>query len=232
MPTAILISGETRTFKWCYDNLRHYVFGRIPDLYFFVSVADDAQAKDMNRLCEHFKNVFIEVVKQPDIPEPAVPPYSIAGYAPSSPPQAILRQFWHLARVWDFFQSVTGPIPEYVVRCRPDLFFRKLDFATHPYCALAPYWGGYGGVNDRFAIMPYALSRDYFRTFHRIEKFMAEGAPLHPETLLALSLGGAYRRTLNAEFCTVRMPNAKGEMTLVEPDHRPGDLIDYLADRQ
>ncbi len=134
--------------------------------------------------------------------------------------------------MWQFCQEKGGDDAEVVVRCRPDLWFRKMHMpsfrADNPQL-FVPYWGGYGGINDRFAVMSGKTASAYFNAFNALPYLLSKGCPFHPETLLSRAAPVATR-TLRAEFCTVRMPNDKGEMTLVEPDFRPGDIFDYLAD--
>lgn len=235
MKTSVLISGNARTFKQCYPNLRFYVFNRLWNPHFFVSVADDAQAKDMEQLREDFKEVHIEYEPQPTLPEPPEAQVMSAGWANSSPPQAILRQFWHLQRVWQFCQEKGGDDAEVVVRCRPDLWFRKMHMPLVPPAGrnkiFVPWWGGYGGVNDRFAIMSGSVAPAYFNVLGAMPRALKAGVPFHPETLLSWALP-IVSRTLRAEFCIARLPNEQNEIKLIEPDIRPGDMADYLADLQ
>lgn len=138
MSTAILISGQTRSFSTCLPNLNWFVFRHLKDPHFFLSVADDEQAKDVHLLEGLYPDrVFIEKVSQPDIPEPHPSKAKHAPYAISSPPQAILRQLWALNRVWDFMQETQEKRSGSAnvecgfttfVRCRPDLWFRRMEF--------------------------------------------------------------------------------------------------------
>lgn len=237
MKTAVLISGQARTFRHVYLNQKFYVYSKLVEPTFYVSVANDAEAEDMSLLRADFPQVHFEKVEQPVLPEPEAPKYAISGYANTSPPQSILRQLWHLNRVWEFMTEQGGLKADVFIRIRPDLFFRKFHTpqlaSREDICV--PYWGGYGGINDRLAVIGGSVSAlGYFGAYRHLQKYLDAGVPLHPETLLGYSAArtGLIRRTLNAEFSIVRPANDKGELRVVEPDHRPGDIFDYLNDQQ
>lgn len=176
--------------------------------------------------------------------------YSHEPYAISVHPQAVLRQLWQLERGWAManarvneglkeayaFQRVYG----LVVRCRPDLWFRScglplfVNLMVNPHpksiCetdgsqAWCPWWGRFGGCNDRFAILGTKAAEAYFTTYSRIPKLIADGCPLHPESLVAASLqdaGCTIYDTMRAEFSTLRMDGTfrDPEITMVDIAH-------------
>ena len=116
-----------------------------------------------------------------------------------------------------------------VVRHRPDLFFHRLEWprAIGYNDVFVPYWGSYGGINDRFAIMGIGGAEYYFSAYDHAASFLREGCPLHPETLSAAALAvlfASVRPTLLAEFTGVRLPDAAGHcetvpMVVTEHDH-------------
>ncbi len=222
MKTAILISGQMRTFASCYPNIRWMVLRHYPHAEFFVSCEDDAQASTAELLLEHYPadRVNIERVKQPFVPEPQHVEL-LRNRGPSrgaATTQAILRQLWHLNRVWDFFhecetkrrwaekQALLVDRFQRIIRLRPDLFFHRFDPPAFPPCVITgndisrhydepalrtcftPWWSRWGGVNDRVAVMGPAAAAHYFRTFTVKEELFDSGAPLHPESLLLGSL--------------------------------------------
>jgi hypothetical protein len=70
-----------------------------------------------------------------------------------------------------------------------------------------PYWGRFGGVNDRFAVMGTEAAYDYFSTFSRLGNLLDSGCPLHPESLVKASLESHFRiirDTMQTEFSTIR----------------------------
>lgn len=243
MSTAVLISGQARTFRHCYPNQRWQVFRKLEDPWFFVSVADDAQAEDMEILRQDYEHVFIERVTQPILPEPenAAELVARAPYPIVSTPQAILRQFWHLKRVYEWY-LVAGRVGiqhtfSAIVRIRPDLLFHS--YATPPQKTLeddmgckrtcdiwhhechSPWWSRWGGINDRFAIMGGKAALHYFNAYTAIPLLWAKGCPLHPESMLkaALELGNITSHdTLKALFSTVRLDGK-----LIKPDPQPWD---------
>lgn len=201
--------------------------------------------------------VEIEVVPaQPELPLPPGPKgWKLGSYFGHEPycisvhPQAILRQLWQLQRCWELMASKHGDknVHPYdiVIRCRPDLYFHsfqmpafaaslleepavpgedRVDFGRH---ASTPWWGRFGGVNDRFAILGGTSATAYFTAFERIPDLMAAGCPLHPESLVraALEFGGAHIDTrLLAEFST-----AREDGTLRSPEATLADQVHLCA---
>lgn len=158
-----------------------------------------------------------------------------APYAISVPVEAVLGQLWRLQRCWDFFVAGLGeagpgsatPATGYdlIIRCRPDLWMES--FAAHASLfelrrargeriALTPWWGRFGGVNDRFALLGREAARAYFQTWSNLPALLAAGCPLHPESLIKASLeagGCEIDDTLDISFSTLR---ANGERRFPE----------------
>lgn len=230
MSTAVLISGNVRSFMRCYASQRWQVYRKIADPWFFVSVEDEPGAKDIERLRELCGHVFIQYVKQPEFKmhESYEAAREHAPYAPSVPTSAIAGQFWHLMQSWNYFLSVKPAcgFTEFL-RIRPDSFVQTFTPPTDSFGIHVPWWGNYGGVNDRMAFIGSAqLAEAYFTTFNRIHELIKLGCPMHPESLLAVAVDPRYfRRTLDAEFITLR---AKGDP---RPDSKPvyyaGDIFRY-----
>jgi hypothetical protein len=99
-----------------------------------------------------------------------------------------------------------------IIRLRPDLWFHSFESerATTVWDdeVLTPWWGRFGGLNDRFAIMGPKAARAYFDVYAKIPELLGSyRAPFHPETLLAARLEIAQvhvTQTLRAEFSTLR----------------------------
>lgn len=221
MQTAVLISGQTRNFRECLPTLHWSVFRKLTDPVFFVSVADDAQAADAYLLEGYYKNVFIERVKQPEILEPNPRFAAHAPYAIASSIQGIMRQLWHLNRVYEFYlENAKTPAAQFV-RCRPDLWFQEFRPPMPSFSltlpsgaksapsyevekvAFTPWYARFGGINDRFAILGPLAAAAYFTTFEKIDALLKSGCPLHPESLVKASLeeaGCAISDHLVAEF--------------------------------
>lgn len=214
--TAVLISGQMRTFAQCYPNQLWYVLKKLKDPVFFVSVAKDGQSGTAELLKKHFADVSIEVIEQPVLPEPDFKACAHAGYTPTPNDQlvvqSILRQLWHYNRVWDFMRETRDP-DEFstFVRLRPDLHFHKFQYPGHPFpnqffgCP----WGTYSGVNDRFSIMGRWAAQAYFQAYNQLPALLEAGCPLHPETIQGAVLeanGTDIRNTMIADFSCVRLP--------------------------
>lgn len=223
MSTAIMFSGHMRTFPLCLGSQQWQVFRHYPDCHFFVSTVQDEQAATVELLTRTFgaSRVTVEIVpEQPllSLP-PGCPPESTWSkehtfmhepYAVSVPPQWVMRQLWQLHRVWLLAESTGRKFSTYI-RTRPDLFFQGFEppsINPSPHTAHTPWWGRYGGANDRFAVLGREAARAYFETYAELLSMISEGAPLHPETLVAYAMerrGIVHYQTLRAEFSTLRM---------------------------
>lgn len=242
MKTAILISGQARSFAKVYLNQNHMCWSRLPEPHFFVSVADDEDADAVKECLLKLypsERVKFEKVVQPEQAVPknlddllAAGPNDIAAH---STVQGILKQFWHLVRVAEFAGGVFGIGREFdlVVRCRPDIKFHSFPDAIDlpPGAAVAlPWWSRSGGVNDRFAIMrPAAVVGYFYALIWAKTQGWAAGAPIHPESMLAASLrsnGVTAHCTLPTAFSIVRK---NGELILPDPSF--ADIADLLLNR-
>ena len=210
MKTAIILSGHMRTFDKCLPTLAYHVFRHFPGADFFVSTVKGEDSWKADLLREQYPDhVEIDVAdEQPDcvaemrglgvdLPPEWVRgvPYTHEPYAISVHPQAVLRQLWQLQHAWEFYQKTKARDHEIVIRCRPDLWIEdamvgQLAKAAYIDGALAftPWWGRFGGVNDRFAVLFAEAAKAYFTTYGRIPSLMAGGCPLHPESLVKASL--------------------------------------------
>lgn len=232
--TAILISGQVRTFASCLANLNWHVFRHFDNPTFFVSCADDAQAADAYLLEGYFKDVHIERVTQPTLPEPS---FNLCKHAPYTPTpnnatviQPILRQLWHYKRVWDFMQEKSDGNFDTFVRCRPDLFFHRFDLPAlpGPNQFLGPWKATCGGVNDRFSLMGKNAAMAYFTALDRLPEFLKAGCPLHPESIQQAAMDAAHchiSNTLMAEFTCIRLPGSGEHVPLLE---YPGELARFI----
>lgn len=230
MRTAVIYSGQARSFAQVFPNQYWHVLRKLENPEFFVSVAKDDNADAMIRLYERFDPavVHIEHVEQPQIPEPPDDPAHLSGYPRSASKQAILRQLWALNRAWEFYQEKKNEEADYglVVRIRPDLRFMRFEIPPYKYSVYTPWWSRWGGVNDRLAVMNEDAAEQYFTTFTRLGEMLTDGAPLHPETLIAESLRDFFVHPLVAEFNSLRMD---GTMTPFDPTVI--DIADYARSK-
>lgn len=227
MRAAVLLVGQMRTWETCLHTFKWHVARHFDHpLDFYISTVDDDQAESAKLTDKHFPGslVRIDVKTQPTIPEPHEP-VRFEPYARSVPVQGVLRQLWQLNEAWKFFVNNDGREYDIVIRSRPDLFFHSFqmpDKRMSQYAAYTPWWGRFGGVNDRFAVLGWSAARAYFETFANMDDLLRKGCPLHPESLVAASMwdyGCAVHTNLKAEFSTLRM---NGEMR--QPEIGPIDL--------
>ena len=158
-------------------------------------------------------------------------------YAISVPPQAILRQLWQLNQAWAHFVTATQAhgrqISDYtsVLRVRPDSYFHSFDSRNiwEP-CAHTPWWGRFGGINDRFALLSLGAAEAYHTTWRHLDQLIAAGCPLHPESLIKQQLydrGIMLFDNLRAEFSTHKLID--GQLHLRSPEITASDIAHCSA---
>lgn len=237
--TAVLISGNVRSFTECFPSQLWHVYRKLERPHFFVSVVDEPGSRAVEVLREHFAQVSIEYLAQPALestPEMEAA-RAFAPYGNSVPTAHFLRWMWHQARVWELFLAGRRPGFEYgtFIRMRCDLMFQRFDLpeVLEPVTVHVPWWGNYGGCNDRLALITSEVAASvYFTIFDQVSSVIAAGCPCHPESILAgvLELRQVpVSRTLPAEFFTKR---AAGDR---RPDAHPvyyaGDIFRYVEAR-
>lgn len=251
MRTAILISGHMRSFDRCLPTLHWHVFRHfVPavgaalradcECDFFVSTEPDEDADKADLLyekygaeCFHFDDTPQPTEELKDLGAKYEHHAAHAPYAISVPAWQVLAQLWRLERCWQFVleanpRAAEEPYDVYI-RCRPDLWIESASIpeiyhrtSRWPMMALTPWWGRFGGVNDRFAILGHVAATGYFLTWSRVPDLLQSGCPLHPESLIKASLEAAGCRiddTLDVSFSTLR---ANGERRF--PEIMPQDL--------
>lgn len=237
-----------RSFASCVRNAYWHCFRRFHNPTFFISAARDEQAESAYFLREFYpeSQVVVEIVDQPTLIEPDFDLVRHAPYAPasSSDPktvvQSILRQLWHRERVYEFAWAHTKDQFAFefdvVVRHRADILFQSFELPTRCRQNLlgrdmifTPWKARCGGVNDRFAIMGTAAADAYFTLWSKLGGYLADGCPLHPESLLLYALeeaGAEIHQTLLTEFTTIRLPGTGPDVQLIE---YPGELASFIA---
>jgi hypothetical protein len=237
MKTAVLISGQMRTFAKCYPTQRWQIFRHYePDIYFFVSCCDDAQADSASLLLRDYENVHCERLKDPDdLPSIPIQQGYHAPYANAASHAKLMLQHWGNKRVWEFFRSKAESTSfDTIIRIRPDIWihrFQKPSVSTYfeidLRTVLAPWWGKFGGINDRLAIVGKEAASIYFGLYDIIPTLLEKGCPFHPETLLAETLrtsGMNVENTLLTEFSTERMDGSRRWAEIVT-----SDMVEFIA---
>ncbi len=226
MKTAVLISGQLRTFKKCYPTQKWQIFRHYePDIHFFVACCDDDRAGDSAILLADYENVEICRLPDPDnLPDIPIQKGAFAPYANATSHPKLMLQHWGNKKVWEFFASKADPEAfDTVIRIRPDLWIHRFAVPPSPapgecYC---PWWGKFGGINDRLAIMGPSAAFSYFNTFDVISDLMGKGCPFHPETLVNESMrqnGILIQNNLMTEFSTERMDGTRRWAEIVMSD--------------
>ncbi len=209
--TAVIISGHMRTFGICYPNQKWMVYRHYgPDVHFFVCVHDNVEGRTKYKLYEDYENVHLEFLKEPaDLPVVPVDASYGTPYSCSVPNIDVVSQLWANNQAWRFFKEKAGN--EYfdvIIRMRPDIYFHRFIPPPVPKAreCYAPWWGKFGGINDRFAVMGETAASRYFNEYTMLLDLLKDGCPFHPETILAQAMNDVtVRSTLMTEFSTVRL---------------------------
>ncbi len=248
MKIAIIYTGAMRSFDKCYRNHCWQIYRNFPEAKFYVLTEDDEDAYKSIAII----GARIKRVKQPQmvIPEGCPDtwtqgqPYMHEPYAISVHPHAVLGQLWMLREGWRLYQEANDPA-DLIIRIRPDIWFHSFEVpqsikyhlkstfilplyvSEFPTIACTPWWGRFGGCNDRFALLGSKAAEAYFTTYDHIPVMIKEGAPLHPETLVYYSMkraGISICDDMKAEFSTLRKT---GEFR--EPEIRSVDFAHFRS---
>ncbi len=218
MKTAVLISGQLRTFRKCYPTQKWQIFRHYePDIHFFTSICDDEQAKDIELLQNDYpETIYCERYQDPsDLPDIPVEKGKFAPYANAASHYKLMLQHWGNKKVWDFFASSAATESfDVIIRIRPDLWIHRFEPPRfekgETNTAFLPWWGKFGGVNDRLAIMGNVAAEAYFNVYDEIQDLLHMGCPFHPETLVASALMAmSVKNTVMTEFSTERMDGSR-----------------------
>jgi hypothetical protein len=232
--TAVLISGQLRTFKKCYPTQKWQIFRHYePNIHFFASICNDSQTADIQTLARDYENVHWQALDDPtDLPNISTQQGAHAPYANAASHYKLMLQHWGNKKAWDFFASSAATESfDVIIRIRPDLWIHRftpprfIGQHIHPKSIVigdvygedkrtvfAPWWGKFGGINDRLAIMGKEVSPVYFGLYDSIPSLLEKGCPFHPETLLAETLrqsGMNVQSNLMTEFSTDRMDGSR-----------------------
>lgn len=195
MKTAIVYSGHMRSLARCIANHRWMVWRHFPGADTFCATVFDQDSSATSLLGTD--KVHVES-HQPGFALPKGCPeqwngpsshYMHEPYAISVPPSAVIGQLWQLNNAWGLIANPDDY--DCFIRIRPDIYFHEYQHARgviFPPLCHTPYWGRFGGLNDRFAVMGRDAAKAYFTTYTRIGELIEAGCPLHPESLLLASI--------------------------------------------
>lgn len=216
MKTAVLISGQLREFARCYPTQRWQVYRRHEPCEFFLVIQRQPDADEILTplLRDYPGKVHVLQLDDPDLPiSPAVSKgWHEAPFANAAPAKNLLLQHWYQEQVWRFYVEKSGwhrdaTQHRLVIRQRADNFFHEYEPAPNAgldRAVYTPWWGTFGGLNDRFALIYPKAAPDYFGVYGKIEAALAAGAPFHPETLLRYSCAGWHCWHVHTIFSTAR----------------------------
>lgn len=233
MKTAIILTGGMRSFDKTLPNLAWQVLRHFPKARYYIATEDDGDAHKADLIGTKTQDAVIYRVKQPEmiIPDGCPTtwtqgrPYMHEPYSISVPPAAVMGQLWMLREGWKLYLDANDPA-DLIIRLRPDLWFHSFEvprilrphsMSTPPFMdmesvAFTPWFGRFGGINDRFALLGPEAAAQYFTTYEKIPMLLKAGCPLHPESLIdaSLRIGAIHiEDNLKAEFSTLR---TSGEM--------------------
>ncbi len=202
-----------RTFAKCYPTQHWQIFRHYePDIHFFVSCVKDKQSAATTLLLKDYANVDVEFYDDPaDLPKIPLEQGEFAPYKNAITHDKLMLQHWGVKKVWDFYQNKTKVQHDTIIRLRPDLWIHRFQKPVDPHHneAVLPWWGKFGGVNDRLAILGYMAAESYFKVYDKIAGLLEWGCPFHPETLTGAVLRGFNIRPLMTSFSTMRMDGSQ-----------------------
>jgi len=179
-------------------------------------------------LLEHYANVHIDRYEDQD-DLPIIPDEAglHAPYANAAGHVSLMRQHWGYEKTWNLFKSKADPNSfETIIRVRPDQWIHSFDPPRQPEPdeCFSPWWGKFGGVNDRVGVMGPVAAIAYFGVYRKIVRFLKAGCPFHPETLLKASLQAEniiIHHSLMVEASTMRLDGSQRwpEMSIIDLRH-------------
>lgn len=255
MSTTILLSGQLRTFSQCYPTQKWQVYRHYPDCHFFFVVQNNEQVNSLAQIQKDYPGrVHVKLIDDPkDLPEI---PYDAGRYAPyanAAPHGRLMLQHWYQNEVWKFYKEMRAawearaeqeafcdPQFDTFIRMRPDNWMQSIGPVESGVGVLSPWWGRFGGINDRMAFMSSEAAPVYFSLYNSIPSLLQDGCPFHPESLLLAHLeksGIKVNHTLNAMFSTLRLPkpDPKDPTRLIQemrfPEIQSHEIAEYARSR-
>ena len=235
--TAILISGQFRTFEQCLPTQHWHVYRHFPDCHFFLvmqktvpgphSVDSEAMVKLLEGKYGKDK-VHAKLIDDPT-GLPMIPKKFgfHAPYENAAPHPQLMMQHWYQNEVWKLFNEHATKF-DVILRMRGDNFFHSFTMAPQPLpqnIVYSPWFARFGGINDRFAVIsPDGAAAAYFTVYEKIDELLKLGCPFHPEALLkaALEIASVVSDDkLMADFASYRVNGQHRHMETLPVDmHR------------
>ncbi|EDY18245.1 hypothetical protein CfE428DRAFT_4381 [Chthoniobacter flavus Ellin428] len=236
MRVAILVSGQCRTLDVCLPSIQRQVLAHFPSADLWISVADGSDSAQASLLANTGLRVcLLEKVNQPTLDERDYRAKSVGGnfyigegLHDRTIVQRILRQAWHLRRVYEW-SATSGNDYDVYIRLRPDQWFfvgvQGLPDIS-PTTAVVPWWGSFDGVNDRFAVLGKHAAEAYC-WWPCLDRWLAEGCRFHPETLTKYALMRAGCKIVHtpASAATLKRDES-GKVSVRPPEVLPTEVME------
>jgi len=234
MKTAVIYLGQARTFALCWRTHYWAVLRKLPNPTFYCAVEDDEDAESLELLKERFPVVHLRKVKTPDdLPQPSPIFEQHVPYGNSSPTSRLVRVLWNYREAWKLFEEKEPKQDpaSLIVRMRPDTYYHDFSLPSrfpYPREAYFVWWGRYGGVNDRMAMMGREAAEVFFTAYDRLGATLDAGCSLHGESIMGGNLDLAQvvvKHNLDAWLSFCRPPDAQGRCQMVRPDPSMEEIV-------
>lgn len=135
MSTAIIFSGQIRSYEACYCTQRALVYRHFPEAHFFFVVqADEAVEPALAQLRKDYPadRIHVRQLTDPTIEVTGLinDRWLEAPYANAAPPHQLLLQLWYQSQAWKFMaetENTLGETFDTLVRIRPDQWIRSFE---------------------------------------------------------------------------------------------------------
>jgi hypothetical protein len=230
MKTAICFSGIPKNLKFSYENLIKNFKHQFDDfdIFAYSPVCDDSDdvAQYLGRYARR-----IDVQEESDLPMPN----NVNGTLKTGL-QNYLKQingYNIVNEIREEYENVNSVEYDVLVRCRYDIVFsRRLDIPTEKYKdqIAVPEFDNYGGYNDRFAIGPKYLMKQYFNVVEYVyergikdgenaEKVLrsfleSKNIPVVTEDIRFNRIRGNNNEKINDTYMTMPITSFQTETTL------------------
>lgn len=177
MKTAVLISGDARTFSECYPSLETCILSK-NNCDLFIHVYEDEKTSEVIETLSP-KKVLVEKKNEVSF---LVPPICETNKPPEVNAFGVMCQWRNIQKAFDL---IDGDY-DCVFKTRYDLkYTNPLVFSNYNCGVLNVPLGGdwRGGLFDMIGFGSYQIMSNYCSLFERISDFCQAGIPCHSETL-------------------------------------------------
>jgi hypothetical protein len=178
MKTAVVLAGDTRTFRECYSSLEACILSRNEcDVY--MHAYEDENLDEALRMYRPQKYI----TEKKDEISFQVPDVCYKTRFPEVDPFSLMCQWRNLQKAFDL---INGNEYDCVLKTRYDIkYANPINFDSFEMGSLNVPMGGdwRGGLFDMFGFGSYEIMKNYCSLFLRFEEYCRSGVPCHSETL-------------------------------------------------